>query len=80
MVQVLPWGLALTRGADLHITPSRVLGAILVVVAFLCIGGLVAVLLGDATRPRQAIAYGLGWQGLIGGFLQGRRAEQNSRP
>jgi hypothetical protein len=38
---------------------------------FIAAGGVVAVLVGDAVKAKQAIAYGLGWQGLIGGFLQG---------
>ncbi len=40
-------------------------------------GGGIAVLVGDATHPKQAIAYGLGWQGLIGGFL---KPEAPARP
>lgn len=37
-------------------------------------GGVVAYVVGDARSARHAIAYGLGWQGLIGGYLQGRVA------
>jgi hypothetical protein len=55
----------------LKITFPRVLGALLVLGVFVAAGGGVAILVGDATEPKQAIAYGLGWQGLIGGFLQG---------
>lgn len=67
--------MALARGADLHITPARVIGAVLVLTVFVVAGGVVAILVGDAAKPKQAIAYGLGWQGLIGGFLQGQRAQ-----
>ncbi len=75
MVQILPWGLRLMNGADLHISVGRIVGFVVVLAAYLALGGLVAYLVGDATAPRHAIAYGLGWQGLIGGFLQGKRAD-----
>lgn len=76
VVQVLPWGLALAGGANLHITLPRVLGVVLVIAAFIAAGGLVALLFSnDTTSVKEAITYGLGWQGLIGGFIQGRRAE-----
>jgi hypothetical protein len=70
VVQVLPWAQALAGGADLHLTFPRLLGALLIVLVFIVAGGGIAVLVGDATHPKQAIAYGLGWQGLIGGFLK----------
>ncbi len=65
---------ALARGAELRLTFGRIVGALLVIGIFIVAGGVVALLVGDAMRPKQAIAYGLGWQGLIGGFLQGQRA------
>jgi hypothetical protein len=71
VVQVLPFGLALAGGAEVTVTLARVLGCVLVLVVFIAAGGVVAILVGDAVKPKQAIAYGLGWQGLIGGFLQG---------
>lgn len=71
MVQVLPFGLALLQGAVFKVTLLRVIGFLLVLTVFIAAGGVVAILVGDATEPKQAIAYGLGWQGLIGGFLQG---------
>jgi hypothetical protein len=75
-VQVLPWGFGLMHGAQLTITFSRVLGFMIVLFSFMALGGLVACLVGDATDARHALFYGLGWQGLIGGFIQGKRAEQ----
>lgn len=75
-MQVLPWALAVSKGADVHITATRVLGALCVVGIYAGAGGLIAYLLGEATAARHAIAYGLAWQGLIGGFLQGERAEE----
>jgi hypothetical protein len=64
------------NGAELHLSGTRVLGFLVVLVGYLAAGGLVAYLVGDATAARHAIAYGLGWQGLIGGFLQGKRADE----
>jgi hypothetical protein len=77
IVQVLPWALAVTKGADVHITWLRCGGALPVICIFALAGGLVAYLVGDATAARQAVAYGLAWQGLVGGFLQGARAEKD---
>jgi hypothetical protein len=42
----------------------------MLIVVYVVVGGAVAWIVGDATHPKQAVAYGLGWQGLIGGFLQ----------
>jgi hypothetical protein len=80
VVQVVPYGLALLNGgAEFNMSIERVVGFIIVVVGFAAAGALVALLLGsDATRAKEPIAYGLGWQGLIGGFLQGRRAESEA--
>ena len=55
-------------------TFKKVAGSVLALVVFLVLGGIAALVVGDAVRPKQAIAYGLGWQGTIGGFLQGRKA------
>jgi uncharacterized membrane protein YbjE (DUF340 family) len=64
------------NGADLHISWTRVTGFAVVIVGYLAAGGLVAFLVGDATAARHAVAYGMGWQGLVGGFLQGARADE----
>lgn len=58
------------NGADLHLTFPRLLGIAVVIVGYLVAGGVVAYVIGDATAARHAIAYGLGWQGLIGGLLK----------
>jgi hypothetical protein len=63
------------RGAELHLGWTRVLGFVVLFGGSMALGGLVAYLVGDATAPRHAIAYGVGWQGLLGGFLQGQRAD-----
>lgn len=67
---MLPWGWRLAKGAELQISATRIVGVVLVVVGYVVAGGLVAYLVGDASAPRHAIAYGLGWQGLIGGLLK----------
>jgi hypothetical protein len=74
-VQALPWGLGLMHGADLHLSWTRLLGCVIVVAGSMALGGLVAWLVGDATAARQAVAYGVSWQALLGGFLQGKRAD-----
>jgi hypothetical protein len=51
-------------------------GFAVVVGGYIAAGGLVAFLVGDATAARHAVAYGMGWQGLVGGFLQGKRADE----
>jgi hypothetical protein len=47
----------------------------LVVVGLLALqaalGGAVAVLVGDATLAKQAIAYGVGAEGIVGGYIKG---------
>lgn len=63
------------NGADLHISGTRIAGFLVVVAGYMAAGGLVAYLVGDAVVARHAVAYGMGWQGLIGGFLQGKRAD-----
>jgi hypothetical protein len=62
-------------GAELSIKPKTVFGFVIVFSGTLALGGLVAYLIGDASAPRDAIFYGLGWQGVLGGFIQGGRAE-----
>jgi hypothetical protein len=80
IVQAIPWGFRLLKGADVHISVPRVLGLIVVVGGYMVAGAVVAYLVGQATLPRHAIAYGLGWQGLIGGFLNAQRATDVPAP
>ena len=68
------------RGADFHLTPGHLLGTLIVIAGYALAGGVVAFLVGSATLPRHALAYGLGWQGLIGGYLQGRAAADQTDP
>jgi hypothetical protein len=76
VVQALPWGMRLARGGDLLITPKRVLGVVIVLVVFATGGAFAAYVVGGATKPKHAIAYGLSWQSILGGFLQLRPGEQ----
>ena len=71
-VQGLPLAEALLRGElAWRPTPGRLLGLTGFVAFFLGLGGAVALLLGDATEPKHAIAYGLGWQAILGGYIKG---------
>lgn len=51
-------------------TRERLIGAGLVTISNLALGGFVAVALGDATQAKQALAYGVAWQGTFGSFVQ----------
>jgi hypothetical protein len=55
---------------EFTLTFPRIIGVVAVVGGYLLAGGVVAVAIGDATAARHAIAYGLGWQGLVGGLLK----------
>jgi hypothetical protein len=76
VVQALPWGLRLSRGEDLDVTFPKALGTIVVFVVFAICGACAAYVIGGATRPKHAIAYGLSWQSVLGGFLQLRAGER----
>lgn len=51
------------------LTPTRIVGALLMVLFFVACGGAVALLIGGATKIKHAFAYGVGWQGFLGGYL-----------
>lgn len=70
VTQLLPWGISLAKGREFHPTWPRSLGALVVLLIFLLAGGVVALLVGGATTPKHALAYGLAWQSLFGGLLQ----------
>lgn len=71
-VQGLPLAGALARG-ELEWQPSvgRILGVVGFVTAFVSLGGAAALVVGDAAEAKHAIAYGLGWQGILGGYITG---------
>ena len=79
-MQVLPWAISLAHGEEIQISIGRVVGAALVILIFLSLGGLTALLISDDSTPAKvAIAYGLGWQSTIGGFIQGTRTIDQTR-
>lgn len=59
-----------TTGAQIP-PPSKLIVAGLILVALVILGGAAAVLLGDATQAKQAIAYGVAGEGLVGGIIRG---------
>jgi hypothetical protein len=42
--------------------PGRIVGLVLLAALYVGRAGLAAVLVGDAEQPKQAIAYGMGWE------------------
>jgi hypothetical protein len=78
VVQLMPVGFALAyKKVALDLDFGSVVGILIILVGFAGLGGLAALGVGNAdnvtnvTRPAQAVAYGLGWQGLLGGLLAG---------
>jgi hypothetical protein len=49
--------------------PAAIVSLIFIVQSIL--GGAAAILVGDATLAKQAIAYGLAAEGIIGGYIKG---------
>jgi hypothetical protein len=75
VVRLLPVATELARGAPApNVTGPRVLGSVLLFAIFAVGGGVAAVLVGEAIEPKHAIAYGLGWQGILGGVIQEARS------
>ena len=50
---------------------SRVVVALMLAAVFITLGGVAAVIVGDAKEAKHAIAYGLGFEALLGGVLRG---------
>jgi hypothetical protein len=78
VVQALPWALRLSRGEELNLTFTKVLGTALVFIIIAICGACAAYVIGGATKPKHAVAYGLSWQSILGGFLQLRAGEHRS--
>ena len=71
-VQGLPIAAKLARHElDWEPNLSGTLGVLAFTSFFLGLGGGVAVLVGEATDPKHAVFYGLGWQGILGGYIKG---------
>ena len=52
-------------------TWARLAVALVMVTLYVGLGGAAAVMVGGAIEPKHAIAYGLGFEGILGGFLKG---------
>lgn len=52
-------------------TAGRIVVAILLATVYVMLGGVAAVIVGDAVEVKHAIAYGLGFEALLGGVLRG---------
>jgi hypothetical protein len=64
---------------------GRVIGALIIVIGLVALGGLAALGLGGMatappTDPLEAIAYGLGWQSTIGGLLNAKSSGPAPEP
>jgi hypothetical protein len=74
VVQVLPVAFSLAHGATLQLSFGRVLGAIVVILIFVALGGVTALLVADGSSAvKYPLTAGLGWQSTIGGLIQGTR-------
>ncbi len=71
VVMILPEAVKIFRGEKtLAITVPRLLAALVIATIFVFAGGLLAIAFGDATQAKQALAYGLGMEGLLAGSLK----------
>jgi hypothetical protein len=67
---VLPAAIALAKGGTPPtITLWRIIGAAIVVAIYLTGGGVAAFLIGDASRAKDAFAYGMAWEAILGGVV-----------
>ncbi len=74
-IQGLPLAHKLATGQlDWKPAPLRCVGVAAFVVFFLALGGGVAILVGGATEAKHAIFYGLGWQGILSGYMRSSRS------
>jgi hypothetical protein len=70
-VFILPYVRELIRaeGTEVDLTVRRLAGFILLALTFSFLGGVAALLIGGATEPKHAIAYGLGFEAIFKGAL-----------
>src|SRR4051812_25092771 len=82
LVHVLPLALQASRD-NLKWTPTvqRVCGLIVLLAAYLTVGGAAAYLAGAKTL-KEAFAWGLGWQGVFGEYVRRHRSgrDHDERP
>ena len=75
ITQILPAAVTLAGGtAGPKITVWRAVGAFFVLIAFVAGGAGAALIIGDATAPKQAVTYGLAWQSILGSAIKTGRA------
>ncbi len=71
VVLILPEALKIFRGEQsLAITLPRLIAALVIAAIFIAAGGALSIAFGDATEGKQALAYGLGIEGILGGTLK----------
>jgi hypothetical protein len=72
VVFILPEAVKIFKGEQtLDVTLKRGIAALVIFVIFIAAGGLLSIAFGDATEGKQALAYGLGIEGIITGSLKG---------
>ena len=64
---------------EFTLTKKNALIFLLVMSALVLCGGVMAIVLGDATKPKHAFFYGAGWEALVKGAAEtARRAAERS--
>lgn len=72
IVMILPEAVKVFRGEQtLAVTFPRVAAAVVIAAIFVVAGGALSIAFGDAAEGKQALAYGLGIEGIIAGTLKG---------
>jgi len=72
VVFVLPEAIVAMKGRSTRaLSLVNVVAALVVALIFIIVGGVVAVVIGDVTDAKQALTYGLGIEGIIGGTVKG---------
>ncbi len=72
VVFILPEAVQVFRDEKhLKVTTARILAALIIALIFIVAGGALSIAFGDATEGKQALAYGLGIEGIVAGSLKG---------
>jgi hypothetical protein len=75
ITQILPAAVAVFKaGIGPSLTAWRVAAAVVIVGSFGAAGGGAALLMGDVTKAKQAILYGIAWQAILGGAIKTGKA------
>jgi hypothetical protein len=71
LVFLLPWLTAVAKGeVSLDFSWTRLLGVIGLFFVYISLGGVAALLVGEASEIKHAIAYGLGFEGVLKGAAE----------